>query len=68
MKLYTLTNLNTGETKNFVFKSNLGYCIGVNSAQIDVAILNSRHIKKRTGEVYSIEYKDIDVGIKIEDM
>lgn len=68
MKLYTLKNEKTGEEKKFLLKSNLGYYIGVNSAQIDVAILNNRPIKKRTGEVYSIEYKDIDIGIKIEDV
>lgn len=68
MKLYTLTNLNTGEEKKFLMKSNLGYYCGVNSSQIDVAILKNKPIKKRTGEHYKIEYKDIDIGIKIEDM
>ena len=68
MKLYTLTNLNTGETKNFLMKSSLGYYIGVNSAQIDVSILKNKPIKKRTGEKYSIDYHDVDIGIKIEDI
>lgn len=68
MKLYQLINTSTGETKNFIMKSSLGYYIGVNSAQIDVAILNSRPIKKRTGDIYKIEYKDVDIGIKIEDI
>lgn len=68
MKIYTLTNLNTGETKNFIFKSSLGYYCRVNASQIDVAILKNKPIIKRTGAVYKIEYKDIDIGIKIEDI
>ena len=67
MRLYTLTNTQTGEEKNFMKKSNLAKTIGVNLDRIELAIAKNRQICKKTGEKYTIEYRDVDVNFTIED-
>ena len=67
MKLYTLKNQLTGEEKNFMKKSNLAKTIGVNLDRIELAVAKNRQICKKTGEKYTIEYRDVDVKINIED-
>ena len=67
MKLYTLTNTQTGEEKNFIKKNNLAKSIGVNLDRIEMAIAKNQPINKRTGEKYTIEQRDIDVNFTIED-
>ena len=67
MKLYTLTNTQTGEEKNFIKKNNLAKSIGVNLDRIEMAIAKNQPINKRTGEQYTIEYRDVDVNFNIED-
>ena len=67
MKLYTLTNTQTGEEKNFIKKNNLAKSIGVNLDRIEMAIAKNQPISKRTGEQYTIEYRAVDVNFTIED-
>ena len=67
MKLYTLKNQITGEEKNFIKKNNLAKSIGVNLDRIEMAITKNQPINKRTGEQYTIEYRDVNVNFNIED-
>lgn len=67
MELYTLKNQLTGETKNFMKKTNLAKTIGVNINKVELAIVKNQPIRKRTGEEYTVEYRNIDLGIKTED-
>ena len=67
MRIYTLTNTQTGEEKNFIKKNNLAKTIGVNTDRIELAITKNRPINKRTGEKYTVEYRDINLGVKLED-
>ena len=67
MRLYTLTNTQTGEEKNFIKKNNLAKSIGVNLDRIEMAIAKNIPINKRTGEQYTIEYRDVNVNLSIED-
>ena len=67
MKIYTLTNTQTGEEKNFIKKNNLAKNIGVNTDRIELAIMKNQPICKRNGEEYTVEYRNIDLGVKIDD-
>lgn len=67
MKLYTLKNQITGEEKNFLKKNSVAKAIRVNTDKIELAVMKNEPINKRTGEKYSIEYRDIDVNFNIED-
>ena len=67
MKIYTLTNTITGEEKNFIKKTRLAKNIGVNTDRIELAIMKNQPICKRNGEEYTVEYRNIDLGIKTED-
>ena len=67
MRLYTLTNTQTGEEKNFIKKNNLAKSIGVNLDRVEMAIAKNQPINKRTGEKYTIEYRDVNVNFTIED-
>ena len=67
MKLYTLKNQITGEEKNFLKKNSVAKAIGVNTDKIELAVMKNQPINKRTGEKYSIEYRDVDVNFNIED-
>lgn len=67
MELYTLKNQKTGEEKNFIKKNNLAKTIGVNTDRIELAIMKNQPICKRNGEKYTVEYRDINLGVKIED-
>lgn len=67
MKLYTVKNLKTGEEKNFIKKNRLAKDIGVNTDRIELAIAKNLPICKRTGEEYTVEYRNIDLGVKTED-
>lgn len=67
MELYTLKNQKTGEEKNFIKKNNLAKTIGVNTDRIELAIMKNQPIRKRNGEEYTVEYRDINLGVKIED-
>ena len=67
MKLYTLKNQITGEEKNFLKKNSVAKTIGVNTDKIELAVMKNQPINKRTGEKYTIEYRDVDVNFNIED-
>ena len=67
MKLYTLKNQITGEEKNFLKKNSVAKAIGVNTDKIELAVMKNEPINKRTGEKYSIEYRDVNVNFNIED-
>lgn len=67
MKLYTLKNQITGEEKNFIKKNSVAKAIGVNTDKIELAVMKNQPINKRTGEKYSIEYRDVNVNFNIED-
>ena len=67
MKLYTLKNQITGEEKNFLKKNSVAKAIGVNTDKIELAVMKNQPINKRTGEKYTIEYRDVDVNFNIED-
>lgn len=67
MELYTLKNQLTGETKNFMKKTNLAKTIGVNLEKVELAIIKNQPIRKRTGEEYVVEYRNIDLNLKLED-
>ena len=67
MKIYTLKNQITGEEKNFIKKNNLAKSIGINTDRVEMAIAKNQPINKRTGEQYTIEYRDVDVNFNIED-
>lgn len=67
MKIYTLRNQKTGEEKNFIKKNRLAKTIGVNTNRIELAIVKNQPIRKRSGEEYTVEYRDINLGVKTED-
>ena len=67
MKLYTLKNQITGEEKNFLKKNSVAKVIGVNTDKIELAVMKNEPINKRTGEKYTVEYRDVDVNFNIED-
>ena len=67
MKLYTLKNQITGEEKNFLKKNSVAKTIGVNTDKIELAVMKNQPINKRTGEKYTIEYRDVNVNFNIED-
>ena len=67
MKLYTLKNQITGEEKNFLKKNSVAKTIGVNTDKIELAVMKNEPINKRTGEKYTIEYRDVNVNFNIED-
>lgn len=67
MELYTLKNQLTGETKNFMKKTNLAKTIGVNIDKVELAIMKNQPINKRNGEKYHVEYRDVNIGLKLED-
>lgn len=67
MKLYTLKNQITGEEKNFLKKNSVAKAIRVNTDKIELAVMKNQPINKRTGEKYTIEYRDVDVNFNIED-
>lgn len=67
MRIYTLMNTQTGEEKNFIKKNNLAKNIGVNTDRIELAVMKNQPIRKRNGEEYTVEYRNIDLGVKIDD-
>ena len=67
MKIYTLKNQITGEEKNFLRKNSVAKAIRVNTDKVEIAVMKNQPINKRTGEQYSIEYRDVDVNFNIED-
>lgn len=67
MKLYTLKNEITGEEKNFIKKNSVAKAIRVNTDKIELAVMKNEPINKRTGEKYTIEYRDVNVNFNIED-
>ena len=67
MKIYTLKNQITGEEKNFLKKNSVAKTIGVNTDKVELAVMKNQPINKRTGEKYTIEYRDVNVNFNIED-
>ena len=67
MKIYTLKNQITGEEKNFLKKNSVAKTIGVNTDKVELAVMKNQPISKRTGEKYTIEYRDVNVNFNIED-
>ena len=67
MKLYTLKNQITGEEKNFLKKTSVANAIGVNTDKVELAVMKDQPINKRTGDKYTIEYRDGNVNFNIED-
>ena len=67
MKLYTLKNQLTGEEKNFLKKNSVAKAIRVNTDKVQLAVIQNEPINKRTGEKYTVEYRDVDVNFNIED-
>lgn len=60
MKIYTITDNNTGEEKNFIFKSHAAKSLGINTNRIELALLG------RPYKNYTIEYRDVDINIPLE--
>lgn len=67
MKIYTLKNQITGEEKNFLKKTSVANAIRVNTDKIELAVMKNEPINKRTGEKYTIEQRDVNVNLNIED-
>ena len=67
MRIYTLKNQITGEEKNFLKKTSVANAIRVNTDKVQLAVIQNEPINKRTGEKYTIEYRDVDVNLNIED-
>ena len=67
MKIYTLKNQITGEEKNFLKKNSVANAIRVNTDKVELAVMQNQPINKRTGEKYTIEYRDVNVNFNIED-
>ena len=67
MRIYTLKNQITGEEKNFLRKNSVAKAIRVNTDKIELATMKNEPINKRTGEQYTIEYRDVNVNFNIED-
>ena len=67
MQIYTLKNQITGEEKNFLKKNSIAKAIRVNTDKIELAVMKNEPINKRTGEKYTIEYRDVNVNFNIED-
>ena len=68
MRIYTLTNTKTGEIKNFIKKTNLAKYIKTNTSIVELAIIKNTPICKKTGENYMVECRDINIGMKFEDL
>ena len=67
MRIYTLKNQITGEEKNFIKKNSVAKAIRVNTDKIELAVMKNEPINKRTGEKYTVEYRDVNVNFNIED-
>ena len=67
MRIYTLKNEITGEEKNFLKKTSVANAIGVNTDKVELAVMKNQPINKRTGEKYTIEYRDVNVNFNIDD-
>lgn len=67
MRIYTLKNQITGEEKNFLKKASVAKAIRVNTDKIELATMKNEPINKRTGEKYTIEYREVNVNLNIED-
>ena len=67
MQIYTLKNQITGEEKNFLKKNSVAKAIRVNTDKVELAVMKNQPINKRTGEKYTIEYRDVNVNFNIED-
>ena len=67
MKIYTLKNQITGEEKNFLRKNSVAKAIRVNTDKVEIAVMKNQPINKRTGEKYTIEYRDVNVNLNLED-
>ena len=67
MRIYTLKNQITGEEKNFLKKNSVAKAIRVNTDKVELAVMKNQPINKRTGEQYTIEYRDVNVNFNIED-
>ena len=67
MRIYTLKNQLTGEEKNFLKKTSMAKAIRVNTDRVELAVMKNEPINKRTGEKYTIEQRDVDVNLNIED-
>lgn len=67
MKIYTLKNQITGEEKNFLKKTSVANAIRVNTDKVQLAVIQNEPINKRTGEKYTVEYRDVNVNFNIED-
>ena len=67
MQIYTLKKQITGEEKNFLKKNSVAKAIRVNTDKIELAVMKNEPINKRTGEKYTIEYRDVNVNFNIED-
>ena len=67
MKIYTLKNQITGEEKNFLIKNSVAKAIRVNTDKVEIAVMKNQPINKRTGEKYTIEYRDVNVNLNLED-
>lgn len=67
MKIYTLKNQITGEEKNFLKKNSVAKAIRVNTDRVEIAVMKNKPINKRTGDKYTIEYRDVNVNFNIED-
>ena len=67
MQIYTLKNQITGEEKNFLKKNSVAKAIRVNTDKIELAVMKNEPINKRTGEQYTVEYRNVDVNLNIED-
>lgn len=67
MRIYTLKNQITGEEKNFLKKTSVANAIRVNTDKVQLAVIQNEPINKRTGEKYTIEYRDVNVNFNIED-
>ncbi len=67
MRIYTLKNQITGEEKNFLKKNSVAKAIRVNTDKVELAVMKNEPINKRTGEKYTIEYRDVNVNFTVED-
>lgn len=68
MRIYTLTNINNGEIKNFIKKTNLSKYIKTNTNVVELCIIKNTPICKKTGEKYMVECRDINIGMEFEDL
>lgn len=68
MELYTLKNQKTGEEKYFMKKTHLAKYLDSNSDRVELAVLKNKPIRKKTGDCYEIERRNVELGIEIEDV